>query len=144
MKVKFADKHPVLGLLLYTFGAFVVSEYVIGIIMILALSSVAKDASTTTALGGCIGAILVLVFWYVRFSSEYRFVPRQGEISGAFKLITVPMLIYWILLFGCYAFIAKGIPFGAPTIKAFFMALMAGLVEEICFREIAVSFMARI
>lgn len=144
MKQKLSDKYPVLGLLICTYSAFIVSEFVIGLIFTFVLSSVFRtDPTTSAAAGGSIGAFIVLIFWYLRNSPQYRFMPRKGEIAGAFRLITVPMLIYWVLLFGEYAFIGKGFPFGAPTVKYFFMALMAGLVEEVCFREIAVSYMAK-
>lgn len=143
MKKRFTDKHPVLGLLLFTYGAFIISEFLVGIILMFALSSVIKDSETATAIGGCIGAVLVLVLWYARYSKEYHFMPRKGELSGALRLIMPPMLVYWLFLFGAYAVLAKAFPFAAPTMKIFFLALLAGLVEEVCFREVAVSFMAR-
>lgn len=143
MKEKFSDKHPVLGLLLFTYAGFLVSEFIIGMIGMAALTSIGVEVATATAIGGSIGSFVVLIWWYLRNRPQYRFMPRKGEVSGAFKLIIIPMLIYWILLFGSYGFVVKGFPFRLIGVKEFFMALMAGTVEEVCFREIAVSFMAK-
>lgn len=89
MKQNFSDKHPVLGLLINTYGGFLVSEFLVGLIVTLALSNVAIDQDVAIVLGGCIGSILVLICWYLKNRPEYRFMPRKGEISGSFKL---PML----------------------------------------------------
>lgn len=143
MKLKIYDKHPVLGLLLFTYIGLIVSEFVIGIIIMFALSPIGIASDTATAIGGCIGSLLVLICWYLRNRPEYRFMPETGDVSGAFKLIIFPMLIYWILLFGAYGIAAKGFPLAPIGVREVFMALMAGMVEEVCFREIAVSFMAK-
>ena len=143
MKHKFSEKHPVLGLLACTYGGFLVSEILVGAIMTFVLSSRGFDSGTSVALGGCIGSLLVLIFWYLRNQPEYRFMPRKGEISGSFKLLFLPMLLYWILMFGPYAYFGKGFPFGPVGLKEVLTALMAGAAEEICFREIAVSYMTK-
>lgn len=143
MKQRFSDKHPILGLLVFTYAGFLISEFVVGVIVMFALTSIGVEAKTATAIGGSIGALLVLIWWYLRNRPQYHSMPRKGEVGGAFKLIFIPMLIYWILLFGSYGFVAKGFPFGLVGAKEVFMALMAGMVEEVCFREIAVSFMAK-
>ena len=132
-----------LGLLLWTYGTFVIAEFMFGIIATFTIGNTGMDPGTATAIGGSVGSILVLIFWYLRNRKEYRFMPRKGDISGSLKLIFLPMLIYWILLFGSYAYFAKGFPFAPVGLKEIMMASMAGLVEEVCFREIAVSYMAR-
>ena len=142
MKQKFSEKHPILGLLVFTYGGFLISEILVGVLMTLVLSKTGFDAGTLAALGGCIGSILVLVIWYLMNQPEYRFMPRKGEISGSFKLL-LPMLMYWILLFGAFAYFCKGFPFAPIGLKEVLMALMAGAAEEICFREIAVSYMTK-
>ena len=143
MKKKYFDKHPVLGLLIFTYGGFIVAEFLIGVAAAFALSRFGFDTGTTAAVSGCIGSILVLILWYLINQPEYRFMPRKGEISGSFKLILIPMLVYWVMIFGIIAYFCKGFPFAPIGKKEFFMAVMAGLVEEVCFREIAVSYMAK-
>ena len=143
MRQKFSDKHPVLGLLVCTYGGFLISEFLFGMLLAFVFSKIGFDMGTGTAIGGSVGSILVLLFWYFRNQPEYRFMPRKGEISGSLKLIFVPILIWWILLFGSYAYFCKGFPFASITLREVFMSLMAGLVEEICFREIAVSYMSK-
>ncbi|MBQ9605602.1 MAG: CPBP family intramembrane metalloprotease, partial [Lachnospiraceae bacterium] len=141
-KHRFSDKHPVLSLLIFTFGGFLVSEFVIGIIIMMALKPLGLDTTTGTAIGGSIGAAVVLLVWYRWFSPEYRFLPQKGDIRGSFVLIA-PILIYWVLLFGMFGYLAGGIPFRAAGLQTVVLALMAGMVEEVCFREIAISFMAK-
>lgn len=142
MKQRFTDKHPILGLLLWTYGAFVISEMLFGVIATFAIGENGLEPGTATGIGGSVGSILVLVFWYLHNRKEYHFMPRKGDIGGSLKLIFLPMLVYWILLFGAYAYFAKGFPFAPIGLKQIMMASMAGLVEEVCFREIAVSYMA--
>ena len=141
-KHMFSDKHPVLSLLIFTFGGFLVSEFLIGIMIMFALLPLGIDKTTGTAIGGCIGSVLVLIIWYRWFSPEYRFMPGKGDIKGSLVLIS-PILIYWVLLFGLFGYFAGGIPFRAVGFQTVALALMAGMVEEVCFREIAVSFMAK-
>ncbi|MBQ8665786.1 MAG: CPBP family intramembrane metalloprotease [Lachnospiraceae bacterium] len=141
-KHMFSDKHPVLSLLIFTFGGFLVSEFLIGIPIMFALSFLRIDRTAGTSIGGCIGSALVLLIWYRWFSQEYRFMPEKGDIRDSFVLIS-PILIYWALLFGMFGYLAGGIPFRAVGLDTVAMALMAGLVEEVCFREIAISFMAK-
>ncbi|SEP94077.1 CAAX protease self-immunity [Lachnospiraceae bacterium NE2001] len=143
MKQKFTEKHPVFGLLFYTYAGFIISEFLVGIIITFILYNRGVNQETAVAFGGCVGAILVLAIWYLKNRKEYHFMPRKGDISGTIKLTILPMLIYWVLLFSSYAVFCKGFPFASIGPKEFFMALMAGLVEEICFREIAVSYMAK-
>ena len=143
MKQRFSDKHPVLGLLVWTYGALVIAELLFGVVATFTVGKIIAEEGTATAIGGCVGSILVLILWYLRNRKDYRFWPRKGDISASIKLIFLPMLIYWILLFGSYAYFAKGFPFAPTGLKGIAMALMAGLVEEICFREIAVSYMAK-
>ena len=143
MKKKLSEKHPVLGLLLFTYGGFIVAEFLIGVVAALVLSEFGFDTRTTAAVSGCIGSILVLILWYLINQPKYRFMPRKGEISGSFKLILIPMLVYWAMIFGFFAYFCKGFPFAPIGMREFFMAVMAGLVEEVCFREIAVSYMAK-
>ena len=114
-----------------------------GVIATLTIGEKVLESATATSIGGSVGAILVLIFWYLHNRKEYRFMPRKGDIGGALKLIVLPSLIYWILLFGAFAYFAKGFPFAPVGLKQIMMASMAGLVEEICFREIAVSYMVR-
>ena len=141
-KDRFSDKHPVLGLLVFTFGGFLVSEFLIGIVVMFALLQLGVDKTTGTAIGGCIGSAVVLLLWYKWSSPEYRFMPEKGDIRGSFAVIS-PILIYWVLLFGLFGYFAGGIPFRAVGLETVALALMAGMVEEVCFREIAVSFMAK-
>ena len=141
-KHEFSDKHPVLSLLLFTFGGYFVSEFLIGIPIMFALSSLGVDTTTGASIGGCIGSVLVLIIWFRWFSPQYRYRPEKGDIKGAFVLMS-PILIYWVLLFGLFGYFAGGFPFRAVRLNTVAMALMAGLVEEVCFREIAVSFMAK-
>ncbi len=142
-KVKFSDKHPVISLPLFTYGAYLLAQYVIGMIIMFPLHmGLGLDATTATTTGGVIGSLIVLLIWYKRWSPEYRFMPEKGDISGSFMLCS-PFLVFWVILFGMYAVMVKGNPFGAPTLSDFTSALMAGISEEVIFREIAVSHMAK-
>lgn len=143
MKQRFSDKHPVVGLLLWTYGSLVIAELLFGVVATFTLGKIGLEPGTATAIGGSIGSIFVLIFWYLHNRKEYRFMPRKGDIYGSFKLIFLPMLTYWMLFFGCYGYLAKGFPFAPVGLKQIAMAAMAGFVEEVCFREIAVSYMTK-
>ena len=143
MKQKFSEKHPILGLLVFTYSAFVIAQLLAGIVATFVLTKIGFSLGLAAGIGGCMGSLLVLIIWGLSNRPEYRFMPRKGEISGSLKLICIPMLLYWILVFGSYAYFGKGFPFAPVGPKEVFMALMAGLAEEICFREIAVSYMAK-
>ena len=87
MKQRFTDKHPILGLLLWTYGAFVISEMLFGVIATFAIGENGLEPGTATGIGGSVGSILVLVFWYLHTRKEYHFMPRKGDIGGSLKLI---------------------------------------------------------
>ena len=55
----------------------------------------------------------------------------------------IPLYIYWVILFGTFGFFAKGIPFGVISIPTLLTAIMAGTAEEVAFREVGISYLAR-
>jgi hypothetical protein len=55
----------------------------------------------------------------------------------------IPLYIYWVIIFSAFGYYAKGIPFGAITIPALLTSIMAGTAEEVAFREVGISYLAR-
>ncbi len=144
-KVKFSEKHPVLGLLLTTYGSFVVAQMVIGSIIAFPLiQMVGLDTTGAAGIGAVIGSLVVLAFLYKRSSPEYRFIPGKGSALGSFRLIS-PIILFWIILYGLYAIFLTGgkVTFAAISFSEIMACLMAGMSEEIIFREIAISYMTK-
>lgn len=142
-KAKFSDKHPVIGLLLVTFGSYLIAQYVLGLAFMYPLNMIAgMDINTGMPIGVIIGSLIVLVIWHRKCSPAYRYMPGKGDFSGSFKFLSA-IILYWIVLFGSYAVMAGGFPFGRINFTDFVSALMAGLSEEIIFREISMSYMTK-
>ena len=53
------------------------------------------------------------------------------------------MIVFWILMFGMFGIVAGGVPFGALPLSSILTAIMAGTAEEVCFREVGISYLAR-
>lgn len=139
---KFSDKHPIIGLLVITYGSYLVAQFLIGLILFVLLQSKGVDQTVAMTIGAIIGSFIVLIFWYKKTSPIYRFMPRTGDVTGSIKLMW-PILIYWGLMYLCYFILANGFRPGAITFATFMTCLMAGLSEEIIFREIAISYMTK-
>ncbi|MCR5101500.1 MAG: CPBP family intramembrane metalloprotease [Butyrivibrio sp.] len=144
-KEKFTEKHPVIGLLLVTYGSFLVAQYVIGLILVVPLSKLTGlEYTEAMPLGVVIGSFIVLIFWNIKRSPEYHFMPGKGDTLEAVKLVS-PVFLYCILLFSFYALFIPGgkFTFAAIPISDIFACLMAGISEEIIFREIAIPYMTK-
>ena len=133
----------ILLLLVLTFGSFLLAQLVVGLIFMLPLSSAGLDSTTAFTIGGIVGSLLVLALWYKINSATYRFMPTNSELTGSFFLLS-PFVVYWILLFGSYGILAGSVPFVRIDRTLIMISIMAGMSEEIVFREIAISYMTKI
>ncbi len=142
-KTKFSDRHPVLSLLLFTYGAYFLAQYLIGISIAFILNGLmGLDTTTATTTGAVIGSLIVLALWYKRCSPEFRINSGKGSFTGAIRLLA-PIAILWVMLIVMYSAAAGKIPFTVLNIPTLMSCLMAGLSEEIIFREIAISHMTK-
>ncbi len=142
-KVRFSDKHPVMGLLLTTYVCMFLAQFVFGSVTSFALyASVGFGQTEGVGLGATLGSLVVLAIYYKMNSPEYRFIPAKGSAVGSLQLIS-PIVCYWVIIFGLYAVIAGTHTFAALSAADVFACLMAGFSEEIIFREITVSYMTR-
>ncbi len=144
-KIKFSEKHPVIGLLLCTYGSFLIAQFGIGLLLYFPVSVVTGlDINTSVIIGAIIGSLIVLAFWYKRWKPEYHILPEKRNVADAFRLMS-PILLYWIFLFGAYAiFLTDGkVTFTALGIADIVACTMAGLSEEIIYREISISYMTK-
>ena len=48
-----------------------------------------------------------------------------------------------MFLFGTFGYLSKSFPFGAISLSSFLAAIMAGAGEEVAFREVGISYLAR-
>ncbi len=143
VKVKFSDKHPILGLIFVTYGSFLLAQIIIGTGISLALRNFEWiDPGVTTPIGVIIGSLIVVAIHYKANSPKYRFMAAKEKFLEALKLLSV-QIIYWIALIAFYSFFIRKIAIGPLKLSSFLMAIMAGLSEEIIFREISVSYMAK-
>ena len=139
---KFLNKHTVLGALLLMFFNFVFIEFFVGTIAGIICGHAGIDKTTGLAAGSIIGSLLALIIWFRFFSPEYKWKPESGSWGKSFKLL-IPFLIYWVILFSAFGAYAKGLPFGAISISALLTSIMAGAGEEVAFREVGTSYLAR-
>lgn len=134
---KFLNKHTIAGVLLLMFGNFIVFNILAAVI-----GSMLLGRENGAGAGGVIGSVIALILWCRYFQPEYKWKPEPGDWGKSLKLL-LPVIVYWILMFGMFGIIAGGVPFGALPLSSILMAIMAGASEEVCFREIGISYLAR-
>jgi membrane protease YdiL (CAAX protease family) len=139
---KFFNKHTILGVFLLMYFNFALIEFVIGSVSAIISEHAGIDRTTGLGAGSIIGSILALIIWFRFFSPEYKWKPESSSWGKSFKLL-IPLYIFWVMLFGAFGVFAKGIPFGAISISTLLTAVMAGTAEEVAFREIGISYLAR-
>ena len=133
---KFLNKHTIAGVLLLMFGCFIVFNVAAG-----AVAGIIGGANAV-GVGGIIGSIIALIIWFNFFKPEYKWKPGPGDWGRSFKLL-IPVIVLWILMFGMFGVVAGGVPFGALPLSTILVAIMAGASEEVIFREIGISYLAR-
>ena len=143
-KHNFLNKHTIVGVIVLMFGGFIIIEGAVGMSIAVFLKKT-MGASTESGLGigAMIGCAIVLILWFRYWSPEYKWKQLQGDWMKTWKLMMPPMLVFWILLFGMFAYCAKGFPFGLVGLSGILEAIMAGTAEEVAFREIGLSYLAR-
>ncbi len=142
-KVKFSDKHPILGLIFVTYGSFLLAQIIIGTGLSLALRNFEWiEPGVTTPIGVIIGSLIILAIHYKANSTKYSFMAGREKFVEALKLLSI-QIIYWIALIAFYSFFIGKIAIVPLKLSSFLMAIMAGLSEEIIFREISVSYMVK-
>lgn len=139
---KFLDKNTVLGVILLMYWNFVLIEFVFGSVTAIICNHAGVNQKTGLAAGSIVGSILALIIWFKFFSPEYKWKPEGGSWGKAFKLL-IPLYIFWVALFGVFGYCVKGFPFGVLSISSFLTAIMAGAAEEVAFREVGISYLAR-
>ena len=139
---KFLNKHTVLGVFLLMYFNFVLIDFVFGAASAVICEHAGIDNKTGLGAGAIIGSILALIIWFRFFSPEYKWKPESGSWGKSFRLL-IPLYLYWVFLFGTFGYLSKSFPFGAISLSSFLAAIMAGAGEEVAFREVGISYMAR-
>ena len=139
---KFLNKHTVLGVFLLMYFNFVLIDFVIGATSAIICEHAGIDNKIGLGAGAIIGSILALIIWFRFFSPEYKWKPESGSWGKSFRLL-IPLYIYWVFLFGTFGYLSKSFPFGAISLSSFLAAIMAGAGEEVAFREVGISYLAR-
>ena len=139
---KFLNKHTVLGAFLLMYFNFVLIEIVAGSIVAVICEHAGIDKIAGLGAGSIIASVLALIIWFRFFSPEYKWKPESDSWGRSFKLL-IPLCIYWVILFGAFGYFAKGNPFGVISISSLLTAIMAGTAEEVAFREVGISYLAR-
>ena len=124
------------------FFNFVFIEFIVGTIAGVICGHAGIDKTTGLAAGAIAGSFLALFIWFRFFSPEYKWKPESDSWGKSFKLL-IPFFIYWVILFSAFGVYAKGIPFGAIGISSLLTSIMAGAAEEVAFREVGTSYLAR-
>lgn len=135
-KHKFLNKHTIAGVIILMFGNFIVFDILAGV------AGGKINLENGVGAGGIVGSIIALIIWFNFFKPEYKWKPEPGDWGKAFKLL-LPVIALWIFIFGTFGVVAGGVPFGALSLSLALTAIMAGVAEEVCFREVGISYMAR-
>ena len=136
------NKHTIPGVFLLMYFNIVLIDFVIGSTSAIICEHAGIDNKIGLGAGGTIGSILALVIRFRFFSPEYKWKPESGSWGKSFRLL-IPLYIYWVFLFGTFGYLSKSFPFGAISLSSFLTAIMAGAGEEVAFREVGISYMAR-
>ena len=130
--------------LLMMIGYFALSQFVLSMVLGLPISIIFNvDPKMLTCLLSCIGGILMLFFYYWWFKPEYQWKPRNTALACK---VSAPILIYWFIFYVVLITLAEGhltFSFEGLTLSSFVFAAMAGICEEMAFREVAISYMKR-
>ena len=121
---------------------FVLIDFVIGATSAIICEHAGIDNKIGLGAGAIIGSILALIIWFRFFSPEYKWKPESGSWGKSFRLL-IPLYLYWVFLFGTFGYLSKSFPFGAISLSSFLAAIMAGAGEEVAFREVGISYLAR-
>ncbi|MBP5261191.1 MAG: CPBP family intramembrane metalloprotease [Clostridiales bacterium] len=141
-KQRFIDKHTIATSIILIFGLLFLSEVMIGGVLGVIGRFTGQDAAMFGAIGGIVGGVISYVIWRLIFKKDYRPCKFGQDFLKTLKL-SLPILIVWVVLIGIYAYNVKGNPFRMLAAAQIPTALMAGVVEEIIFREIGVAYLAR-
>lgn len=138
-------KHVIIVTVLMMFGYFILSQLVLGLFIGIPVSNICgiEDMSVLTSPLSCIGGLVMLFFFYWWFRPEYQWKPRNTAF--AFKA-AAPILIYWFVYYVVLFTIAAGhLTFGLDrvTFNSITFGAMAGICEEMAFREVGISYMKR-
>ena len=139
---KFLNKHTIPGVFLLMYFNIVLIDFVIGSAFAIICDHAGIDPKIGLGAGAIIGSILALIIWFRFFSPEYKWKPESVSWGKSFRLL-IPLYICWVLLVGMYAYLTKGFPFRAISISSLLAAIMAGAGEEVAFREVGISYLAR-
>lgn len=147
-KVSVYDRKPVLGTFLYTLFAYLIvivgSQLIFAMVpsfILASATSLDKDkieliSTIAMAIGGCVVASLMLLWFYKRYKPNFKGIikPMNDKIGW---ICFVIMIVYWGIGTVAVAVFSK-LGFSGP--RPIFLALMAGVTEEIAFRAIPLSF----
>jgi membrane protease YdiL (CAAX protease family) len=141
-KQRFIDKHTIATSIILMFGLLFLSEVVLGGTLGIIGQFTGQDATMLGAIGGIAGGVVSYVIWRLIFKKDYR--PcKIGQDFLKTSIYCLPILIVWVVLIAIYAFNVKGNPFRMLAASQIPVAMTAGIVEEIIFREIGVAYLAR-
>ena len=142
-KHKILDNHSVLGIFLLMYGSFILMQFVIGAPLGFAAHKLTGASATSCVAFFCVvGGLIVLFAHFFWFSPEYNWKTPASQTIVGIKLLW-PILIYWIVAFSTFGYYAGRFPFGPLSFASALSAMMAGVTEEIAFRELPISYMAR-
>ncbi len=140
---KFLDNHTIPGVIILMFGGMIISQFVIGYILGFLLSRLTGLKLTTAVpFGVSIGGIILLFFYYFWFRGEYNWKPDKAMFLEGIKLLS-PILILWAVDGGICWYFAGRFPLGPIPLSSVAACLMAGISEEVAFRELPISYLTR-
>ena len=141
---KFYDKHTVLGTIVLMILAYIIvtipAAAITGIIcIILRVPNMTEGLTDYLCFGIIPMALLMLLFYKLWFSPEYRGILIRG-FTRTLRLCPV-VLVFWVVL--CLPDFLNGIYPHTFTLRVFSIALTAGFSEEVIFRGLPLSYMKR-
>ena len=138
----FLKKHTFPGLLLLIGGSMFFAEVLFVNLCGYILGSIGINPEPFSDIALIFGGFLSLFFFRCLFRKEYHPLPIWENFGRSLRY-AYPIYLIWVFILGMYAFFAKGFPMATPDAEIIMRSISAGLVEEIIFREISISFLQK-
>jgi len=131
---------PVLGAILLIIHSFVAASFIFKIPGAIIEKLIGTEEYGLTSLTSAIGAIIILLIHKRWFRDEFKGCLRKDYGDTKFKIMVIAYIVFDVTVMLC-SFIGHSL--AIPTLNLTFMAINAGIFEEVTFRALPISLAMR-